>query len=138
MIRTLPAVSLALLLAACSGGQADPAAASRQNVSSAGLPSGDAARGEALALRKSAASGQTCIDCHGENGNSPIDENTPKIGGQYHDYLAHALQRYRDGRRDHALMSSQAVDLGDQEIADLAMFFGSRPTQLVNLEQAHK
>lgn len=139
MTRSLiAATSFALLLGACSGGQPDPAAASLQNVSSAGLPSGDASRGEALAARKSAASGQTCFDCHGADGSEPIDEITPMIGGQYHDYLAQALLRYRDGRREHALMSSQATNLGDQEIADLAMYFASREGKLVNLENAHK
>lgn len=133
----LATASLALCLTACSGGQPADAAASSQARSSAGLPDGDIARGEALAKRKSAASGQACVDCHGADGNKPIDENTPKLGGQYHDYLGQAIQRYRDGSRDHALMTGQAANLTDQEIADLSMYFASRPSLLINLEGVH-
>ena len=43
------------------------------------------------------------------------------------------MQRYRDGNRNHALMSLQAVTLTDQQIADLAAYFASRPTQLRDL-----
>ena len=51
-------------------------------------------------------------------------------------YLAHALQQYRKGEREHALMTPQASGLGDQDIADLAAYFGSRPGQLRDLSGA--
>ncbi len=105
--------------------------------SSAGLPAGNAARGEQLANVKSAATGQSCVDCHGADGNAPIDDTYPKLGGQYYDYLAHALQEYRDGEREHALMSSQAAGLTDQQISDLAAYFGSRDSQLSTLKGVH-
>ena len=101
--------------------------------SSAGLPTGHIAAGEALASTKSASTGQSCVDCHGADGNAPIDPTYPKLGGQYHDYLAHSLQAYRGGDRQHPLMSSQAKDLTDQQIADLAAYFGSRASQLRDL-----
>ncbi len=103
--------------------------------SSAGLPSGNLAAGEKLASHKNASTGQSCIDCHGANGNAPIDPSYPKLGGQYGDYLAQALQSYRGGKREHALMSSQAKDLSDQQIADLAAYFGSRESQLRDLHE---
>ena len=101
--------------------------------SSAGLPAGHIAAGETLASAKNASTGQSCVDCHGAAGNAPIDPTYPKLGGQYHDYLAHSLQAYRGGDREHALMSSQAKDLTDQQIADLATYFGSRDSQLRDL-----
>jgi cytochrome c553 len=59
------------------------------------------------------------------------------IGGQYHDYIAHSLQLYRDGDRSGSpttdLMGSQAKELTDQQIADLAAYFGSRETKLHDL-----
>src|SRR3546814_15890850 len=81
--------------------------------------------------------GQSCVDCHGEEGNAPIDASYPKLGGQYHDYLAHSLQEYRNGNRQHALMSQQATDLTDQQIADLAAYFGSPPTPLRSPHGGH-
>ena len=104
---------------------------------SAGLPAGRIAIGEQLANAKGKATGQSCIDCHGPDGNAPIDATYPKLGGQYADYLAHALQEYRTGDRQHALMTPQAADLSDQDIADLGAFFGSRTSQLRDLHGAH-
>ena len=84
------------------------------------------------------ATGQSCVDCHGAEGNAPIDDTYPKLGGQYADYLAHALQAYRGGDRQHALMSPQAAGLSDQDISDLAAYFGSRPSQLRDLHNVNK
>ncbi len=101
--------------------------------SSSGIPAGDAAAGAKLAETKNAKTGQACVDCHGAGGNAPIDPTYPKLGGQYHDYIAHSLQMYRDGDRKQVLMASQAADLTDQQIADLAAYFGSRETKLHDL-----
>lgn len=137
-LRLLGASVALVLLAACSQEEtpATRSAADRygaHTTSSAGLPAGRIAEGEKLAATKGKATGQSCIDCHGKDGNAPIDATYPKLGGQYHDYIAHSLQLYRDGDREHALMSQQARDLTDQQIADLAAYFGSRPSQLRDL-----
>jgi cytochrome c553 len=145
MTRTrilLTASLLSLALAACSSGDTPAAhsAADRaegHTSSSAGLPAGHVDAGEKQANTKGKATGQSCIDCHGKDGNAPLDETYPKLGGQYHDYIAHSLQMYRDGDREHALMSQQAKDLSDQQIADLAAYFGSRPSQLRDLHGAN-
>jgi cytochrome c553 len=108
-------------------------AAHEAKSSSAGLPAGHVEAGEKLASTKNAKTGQSCVDCHGAEGNAPIDATYPKLAGQYHDYLAHSLQGYREGKREHALMSSQAADLTDQQIADLAAYFGSRTGNLRDL-----
>ena len=134
----------AVALSACSeqskeAAAADPGHASGEHgsSSSAGLPSGRIAMGEQLAKAKGKATGQSCVDCHGAEGNAPIDGTYPKLGGQYADYLAHALQAYRAGDRQHALMSPQAAGLSDQDISDLAAYFGSRPSKLKDLHGVH-
>ena len=133
--RLAIALSAALALAACSGQGGSHAADgdTPQASSSAGLPNGRIAVGEQLANAKGKATGQSCIDCHGADGNAPIDPTYPKLGGQYADYLAHALQQYRSGDRQNALMTPQATQLSDQDIADLAAYFGSRPSKLRDL-----
>src|SRR5690606_33770337 len=130
--RLALALAAALLLGACGGGHDAPAeghageaAHEASQSSSAGLPDGRLAEGEQLANTKGKATGQSCIDCHGVDGNVPLDPTYPKIGGQYRDYLAHAIQMYRDGGREHALMSQQAIGLSDQQIADVAAYFAS-------------
>lgn len=120
-------------LAACGGTGSDRAAG--HTSSSAGLPTGSVEAGAQLAERKGAATGQSCVDCHGAGGNAPIDPTYPRLGGQYRDYLAHAIQMYRDGERAHALMGQQAASLTDQEIADLAAYFAAQPSSLVDLSQ---
>lgn len=134
-------LATALVLSACSGSEAPADHAAPGHAapasSSAGLPKGNLAAGEKLANTKGEATGQSCVDCHGADGNAPIDPSYPKLGNQYGDYLAHALQAYRSGSREHALMSSQAAGLTDQQIADLAVWFGSREGGLVTLHGAH-
>ena len=134
----------ALALAGCADKAAEGAAEhgageahAATKSSSAGLPEGHMPAGEILASTKNASTGQSCVDCHGADGNAPIDPTYPSLGGQYHDYLAHALQAYRGGGREHALMSSQAKDLTDQQIADLTAFFGSRESKLRDLHGVH-
>lgn len=128
---------LGLALSACSPSQAPEGAAAAKS-SSAGLPPGFVAAGEKQANAKGVATGQSCIDCHGAEGNAPIDPSYPILAGQYVDYLAYALESYRNGTRDHVMMSMQAKDLTDQQIADLAAYFGSRNSQLINLSGSHK
>ena len=138
-IAPLFAAIATVALAACTPAGETPAEHSSadrvegHSTSSAGLPGGHAEAGKTLANTKNAETGQACVDCHGASGNAPIDPTYPKLGGQYHDYIAHSLQMYRDGDREHALMSAQAKKLSDQQIADLAAYFGNEPTQLRDL-----
>ena len=142
MTKTPLAIALlaaGLALAACTPAGETPAGHSSSDrseghsASSAGLPPGHAEAGQKLATTKNAETGQACVDCHGPGGNAPIDPTYPKLGGQYHDYIAHSLQLYRDGDRENALMSAQAKKLTDQQIADAAAYFSSQPTKLRDL-----
>ena len=142
---TLLALACALSLSACGKQDAadaghDAKADAAHASSSAGLPHGDADAGKTLAANKGA-SGQACVDCHGADGYAPIDASYPKLGGQYADYLAHSLQAYRSGARGGSpttdLMASQAKDLNDQQIADLAAYFGGVGGQLRDLHNAN-
>jgi cytochrome c553 len=144
--RLAIALFAALALVACSKVETTETAAENPghasgehgSSSSAGLPKGHIAKGEELAKAKGQATGQSCVDCHGAEGNAPIDDTYPKLGGQYADYLGHALQAYRSGDRQHALMTPQAASLSDQDISDLAAYFGSRPLQLRDMHGVHE
>lgn len=126
-------------LAGCSSPNETPAGhssadrAEGHSSSSAGLPPGHAEAGQKLATTKNPESGQSCVDCHGPAGNAPIAPIYPRIGGQYHDYIAHSLQMYRDGDRDNAMMALQAKNLTDQQIANLAAYFSAQPAKLRDL-----
>ena len=139
---TLLALACALALSACSAGKPDAEAAAETAhaaSSSASLPKGDIRAGQELATNGGNGIAP-CTSCHGAEGNAPIGDIYPKIGGQYADYIAHALQAYRDGSRaggNADVMAAQAKALSDQQIADLAAYFHSVPTQLRDLSNVN-
>ena len=47
---------------------------------------------------------QTCVACHGPDGNSPAPD-FPKIAGQHYDYLLKALKDYQSGTRKSPVMA---------------------------------
>ncbi|MBL6815245.1 MAG: cytochrome c [Pseudomonadales bacterium] len=74
--------------------------------------------GEALAAEKG------CVACHGVNGKA-IAPIYPNLNGQWEKYLRKQLAAYRDGSRKNAIMSIQAQNLSDEDIAVLAAHYGN-------------
>lgn len=129
-------------IAACSQGEGEQAGAEAHKAKFEHVTAydGDAARGEKIAAdKKLGTSGQSCVDCHGAGGAKPIDVTYPVLAGQYQDYLFHSIQQYRDGGREHALMTNQikgaveAGNLNEQAIADLAAYFAKQQGPLGDL-----
>ncbi len=82
-------------------------------------PSGDAVAGQ----RKT----QMCAGCHSIPGwrtAYPEVYSVPKIGGQHPAYIVKALQAYKSGERNHPSMRAIAASLSDQDMADLAAYYG--------------
>lgn len=67
----------------------------------------------------------SCVACHGEVGVSSNPE-WPNLAGQHPDYLVHALQAYKSGDRQNALMNGQAAGLSTQDMRDLAAYYSSQ------------
>ena len=65
-----------------------------------------------------------CYGCHGPEGNSK-NSNFPILAGQKSAYLVNQLRAFRDGTRENAMMQNMAANLSDQEINNLAAYFGS-------------
>jgi cytochrome c553 len=68
-----------------------------------------------------------CIGCHGIPGYKtafPDVYHVPKIAGQQPAYLVAALKAYKDGARSHPSMRGIAASLTDQDMADLAAYYG--------------
>lgn len=78
---------------------------------------GDAARGQELS--------EDCAACHGDDGKG--DDETPALAGM--DKAAHvaALKGYASGEREDesGMMADYAVDLSEQDMADLAAYYAS-------------
>lgn len=69
-----------------------------------------------------------CIGCHaipGYKASYPTVYSVPKIGGQSAKYIENALQAYKKGDRNHPSMRGIAGSLSDQDMADLAAFYGA-------------
>jgi len=80
------------------------------------------AAGDASAGAKKA---QTCAACHGPDGNSsnPV---WPSLAGQHAEYILKQLQDFKSGKRENAQMSPMAVNLGEQDMLDLAAHFSTQ------------
>lgn len=74
---------------------------------------------------------EVCAACHGMDGNSAVADY-PKLGGQYPDYLAHALRDYKSGARKNPIMAGMAAALTPKDIEDLAAYYASQPRVLHN------
>ncbi len=82
------------------------------------LVDGSAEAGKAKAI--------TCVACHGAEGNS-ANALWPNIAGQHAAYIEDQLKAFKNGTRKDPLMTSQAMMLSDQDMADLAVYFESLP-----------
>lgn len=78
----------------------------------------------------------TCAGCHGSDGNS-ANPLWPNLAGQHPEYLAVQLKHFKDGDRQNALMSSMAVGLSDQDMADLAAYFANQPLKAGTTPEEH-
>ncbi len=93
----------------------------------ASLVDGSADAGKAKAL--------TCTACHGPEGNSS-NALWPNIAGQNASYTLAQLMAFKDGSRKDPLMSSQAMLLSAEDMANLAVYFESLPAAAQSVADA--
>jgi cytochrome c553 len=68
-----------------------------------------------------------CIGCHGVAGYKtayPDVYHVPRISGQHPTYIVNALKAYKSGERSHPSMKGIAASLSEQDMADLAAYYG--------------
>ena len=82
---------------------------------------GDPARGKELAY--------TCLGCHGipDYKNVYPTYSVPELAGQHPEYIVAALKAYKSGERSHGTMHQQAASLSEQDMQDIASYFGADP-----------
>ena len=69
-----------------------------------------------------------CIGCHGIPGYKtafPDVYHVPKIAGQQPGYIINALKAYKSGERSHPSMRGIAASLSDEDMKQLADYYGS-------------
>lgn len=70
-----------------------------------------------------------CEGCHGiPDWKTAFPEvyRVPKLGGQKPAYIESALKAYKKGERDFATMRAIAAELSDQDMADVAAYYGAQ------------
>src|SRR5690242_4141358 len=68
-----------------------------------------------------------CQGCHGIPGYKtafPEVYQVPRLGGQNAPYIVAALKAYKSGERDFATMRAIAASLSDQDMEDIAAYYG--------------
>jgi cytochrome c553 len=66
-----------------------------------------------------------CVTCHGVAG-AGVAPQPPVLSGQHRDYLVHALQQYKDGKRTGNIMMPFAAGLTEQDMEAVAAFYAAR------------
>jgi len=69
---------------------------------------------------------QVCGTCHGLNGVPTVPTTVPIIWGQRQDYLFKQLVNYRNGMREHAMMSAIAKGIQQADLRPMAAYFGAK------------
>lgn len=70
-----------------------------------------------------------CETCHGATGSEPDDADTPKLHGQWAQYLEMELMKYRNdaAKMPHKKMRNNAKKLADEDVAAVAKFYATQP-----------
>jgi cytochrome c553 len=73
-----------------------------------------------------------CAACHGADGMATM-AGAPNLAGQRADYLRQAMNQYRDGRRDIAVMRAALGPLSGAELDQLAAWYAAQsPSRQAN------
>lgn len=75
-----------------------------------------------------------CAACHGADGNS-MNPEWPSLAGQHASYIITQLEYFRSGFRQNVLMSSQAANLSDDDIEDLAAYYSAQTLKVPGAEE---
>ena len=66
---------------------------------------------------------QTCVACHGPQGEGSASNGAPRIAGQPQAYLERQLAAYADGRRDNQVMTPIAKPLSVEQRSELSAYY---------------
>jgi len=66
-----------------------------------------------------------CQQCHGKTGNGTFS-GMPRLTGKHQRYLVSALKAYKSGTRSDLMMEKAVVDLSENDIENLALYYASQ------------
>jgi cytochrome c553 len=80
---------------------------------------------------------QTCVACHGANGNS-TNPAIPSLSGQPKQFIVSALYQFREGKRKNEQMSPFAANLSNADLNDLAAFFSAQKIEPISVKTSEE
>ncbi|MEN3295582.1 MAG: hypothetical protein V7642_4835 [Burkholderiales bacterium] len=80
---------------------------------------------------------QTCVACHGPNGNS-TNPAIPSISGQPKQFIVSALYQFREGKRKNEQMTPMASNLSNVDLNDLAAYFSAQKAEPANVKTSEE
>jgi sulfide dehydrogenase cytochrome subunit len=85
-------------------------------------------KGDAKLVAQGKAATDRCETCHGVTGGEPDDAETPKLNGQWSQYMELEIMKYRDETvaMPHKKMRTNAKKLEAGEVKAVSEFFGSQ------------
>jgi cytochrome c553 len=69
---------------------------------------------------------QVCVACHGADGAKAVAPDYPVLAGQYSDYIVHALQDYKSGKRKNPVMAGIIGGVDARDFEAIAEFFSQQ------------
>lgn len=72
---------------------------------------------------------ERCLECHDENGHDSSQGAVNKfatLSGQLEAYIVKQVHDFRDGKRQYDFMMMMAKNLSEQDLADIASYFGQQ------------
>lgn len=84
---------------------------------------------DAKVLAKGKEATERCETCHGATGGEPDDNETPKLNGQWAQYMEMELMKYRTDsvKMPHKKMRGNAKKLADDDVATAAQYYAAQP-----------
>lgn len=84
---------------------------------------------DAKILAQGKEASERCETCHGATGSEPDDADTPKINGQWADYMHLEMLKYRTEavKMPHKKMRGNSKKLGEADVEAVAKYFAAQP-----------
>ena len=86
-------------------------------------------KADAKVVAQGKAATDRCETCHGATGSEPDDAETPKLNGQWADYMHMELMKYRTEavKMPHKKMRNNAKKLDEADVDAVARFYAAQP-----------
>ncbi|MCO7226282.1 cytochrome c [Pleionea sp. CnH1-48] len=91
-----------------------------------GLVSGGAFAGD---VEKGRAKAAVCGSCHGQDGNTTLQGDYPKLAGQNAKYIVQQLKDFKSKARANDIMYGQVTALSDEDMENIAAYYASLDVQ---------